>query len=129
MSYRGFAIGLGVAVVFICVVVIGNARISIHAGGDTGICASYFNGPSGDVCNADALQQKLSLDGLVGKHYTGPSVDDLCINERDQRGTCTGNEGLSGCSRATGARHADVRRYRHSRQPEGQLRVACAVLG
>ena len=89
MSYRGFAIGLGVVLVFIGVVVIGNARFSIHAGGDTGTCASYFNGPSGDIGNADALQQKLSLDGLVGKHYTGLSVDDLCNNERDQRGTWT----------------------------------------
>jgi hypothetical protein len=89
MSIRGFVIGLGVVLVFIGVVVIGNARFEIHAGGDTGMCTSYFNGPSGDVGNADALQQKLSLGELAGKRYTGPSVDDLCNNERDQRGTWT----------------------------------------
>lgn len=90
MSINKFAIGLGIALVLFGLLV-GADRFSVTSDGDTGTCSSYFSGPTGDIGDALAAEQKRQLDELgTGQRYHGSTTfADQCDSKRDQRGLFT----------------------------------------
>ena len=90
MSINKFAIGLGIALVLVGLLV-GADRFFVTSDGDTGTCSSYFSGPKGDIGDALDAEQKRQQDELgTGQRYHGSTTfAEQCDSKRDQRGLFT----------------------------------------
>jgi hypothetical protein len=86
MALCTFLMVAGAALIIGSLLVLGPGRFQVTSdGGITGTCASVFDGPHGDMGNADDGAQARQMAELRGHYDNGPSFDRLCNDERSSR--------------------------------------------